>query len=292
MFYFDLPYGVLDPCPKWDKKLTQDDLVAVLKQVGAVNKNNHFVVGFWVHWKQVHELVKVLETMNYSDITPIYWHKENMTYLGRKGRWTMSCETFITAKNMGSLKPTEFPDYMPLNPRERHNFWDGRVCRPQSVDAQNKIINPTEKPPAFAKWFFEMYCKPGDWVLIAGTGAGGDVRGAIEAKLNVFGVDIDPYQLDELHRQLLTLQADQKNRADKQLKKPNRKKKADAEDDSDSASAPEAVDEGVTCGGCGVKNLKADDLVDCEKCQKPRCNSCLAPGNKLCAYCESETTLK
>ena len=67
-----------------------------------------------------------------------------------------------------------------------------------------------EKPEYVAKWILRRLTKPGDTVIIAGFGAGGDVRGALNAGCNVYAIEQDLKQFNATKRMmpLFTLKPD------------------------------------------------------------------------------------
>jgi hypothetical protein len=55
-------------------------------------------------------------------------------------------------------------------------------------------INIHEKPDWLAEALLAQYTRPGQWIVIGGFGAGGDVRGALNAGLNVVAIENDQEQ--------------------------------------------------------------------------------------------------
>jgi hypothetical protein len=55
-------------------------------------------------------------------------------------------------------------------------------------------VNQHETPSYVAKWFGNAYTHPNDWVIVCGAGAGGDVRGFLQAGCNVVAIEKDPEQ--------------------------------------------------------------------------------------------------
>ena len=55
-------------------------------------------------------------------------------------------------------------------------------------------INIHEKPDWLAEELLSQYTRPGQWIVVGGFGAGGDVRGALNAGLNVVAIENDPEQ--------------------------------------------------------------------------------------------------
>ena len=57
-------------------------------------------------------------------------------------------------------------------------------------------INIHEKPDWLAEALLSQYTRPGQWIVVGGFGAGGDVRGALNAGLNVVAIENDPDQFN------------------------------------------------------------------------------------------------
>jgi hypothetical protein len=51
-----------------------------------------------------------------------------------------------------------------------------------------------EKPDYLSWKFLSIFCKSGQWVIVAGFGAGGNVRGPIDAGMNVVAVEAGTQQ--------------------------------------------------------------------------------------------------
>ena len=77
------------------------------------------------------------------------------------------------------------------NPVERQNIIMGPSKRVLSKNAQGKAINIHEKPDWLAEAILAQYTKPGQWIVVGGFGAGGEVRGALNAGLNVVAIEND-----------------------------------------------------------------------------------------------------
>jgi hypothetical protein len=74
------------------------------------------------------------------------------------------------------------------------NTWTGPGPRPFFLGADGKWANPCEKPSSLAKFIFERYVNPNDYVFILGSGAGGDLEGAIRARRNVVAIERNAVQ--------------------------------------------------------------------------------------------------
>ena len=70
---------------------------------------------------------------------------------------------------------------MPTDPLQHHNIINGPKMGKRAVDVDEKEINPCEKPDYFAEWILRRLTKAGDNVIVAGFGAGRDLRGALNA---------------------------------------------------------------------------------------------------------------
>ena len=80
---------------------------------------------------------------------------------------------------------------MPADPLQRHNIIIGPKMGKRAVDVDEKEINVCEKPAYLSEWILRKLTKPGDTVVVAGFGAGGDLRGALNAGCNVLAIEQD-----------------------------------------------------------------------------------------------------
>ena len=203
--FFDLPFAVLPTATApWDVLLAVDDLRNLIRGLEVVQDADSWHVVFVVHWKQVADLAKVLEELGYVNIMPVYWHK-----LGHKPQvmvhqFAPAVEIMITARRVRGSGASAYYDMAP-DPAERHNFMEFSATVTPLRDSHSNVYNISRKPSELAEWFFSKFARPGSNVLILGTGAGGDVMGAINLGLNVTAVEKDKGQFDLFADHLLTL---------------------------------------------------------------------------------------
>lgn len=295
-FFFDLPYGVLSKeVAPWDTPLSKEDLVAVVSSVRHLLQGPTHHVGFWCYWKQLGMLAEVLESEGYTGISTVYWYKDDQTVVGKETNLTFAVEIMVVASfRIGS----NIPYYnFSQNPRERHNFIQSPGLHKylQYLDKPSQpIVNPCQKPVAVAKWFFERYVRFGGTVVIAGTGAGGEVLSALECGLNVIGMDTDAEQLKVLAAHIDTF-ATRKAAEAAAAKKATAAKNL-AKDLDEAAEKPEAADDAVYCQTCGAMKQPSDTELACAECQLPQCQSCgyarnakkTAENRVLCGKCKGK----
>ena len=158
------------------------------------------------------------------------------------------------------------PCTLDYNPMERHNHITGHTLSTYRRNADGEKINIHEKPTYLARQLATMFCSPGDWVVVCGSGAGGEVFGCIEAGMNVVAIDKDEVQIKALCANLLTYDAEQELKADREnTKSANRKTlKGDPKARKLIANA---------CANCGVAK-EGLERGDCARCGGPLCSQC------------------
>ena len=84
---------------------------------------------------------------------------------------------------------------LPANPYDRHNIVNGPGQRVYDRNAEGKTINGCQKPAYLSEYFAARCLQPNNWVYVAGSGAGGDVMGFMNAGHNVLAMEKDAPQL-------------------------------------------------------------------------------------------------
>jgi hypothetical protein len=242
--HWDLPFGVLDPETsgvKWDTPLTESKFATLLRNFEAIQLSLSWFVSFNCDVTQAGMLIKALQNENYVHITPVCWYKEGQTKVANKQQLTPAFELMIVARKQrsGHAAFSNLAD----NPTERHNFISGPPQRTYLVDAKGQKVNPTQKPEYVFEWVLTRFAAPNLPVLICGTGAGGEVRAAMNLKIDVVGVERDPHQLEELYNSLVTHTTEKKlevDRTDRKQKAAKAKQsKADEKKDGEPRDQPE-----------------------------------------------------
>ena len=184
----------------WDHQLTWDEFSDILKQVDVLQKAEKYCVIFWHKPDDTHIIRDVLEKRSYKELTHFYWHKT--------GHYTPTPTfTYTSSMEMCTIAYTpnrkECPQNLPLDPRKRHNFVDMPAVSVYMKHDDGTVINECQKPVELAKLLISNHISPGGNVLVLGTGAGGEVMGAVAAQCNVVGVEKDPKQFKGLVANLI-----------------------------------------------------------------------------------------
>jgi hypothetical protein len=199
-----MPFGVLteeNSGVEWDIRLTQDDLHSVLKQFEAVQKGPRHFASFNCCIEQAGMIMEVLKDNDYKFVCPVYWLKTAQTSITPQNQLTPACEVLIVARKQttGNIAICNLDQ----NPTKRTNVITGPSNQEYLKTKTGEKVNPTQKPEYLIQWILERFANPGSTVLILGSGAGGEVRGALAAGHHVTGLDLDMAQLTALHADLV-----------------------------------------------------------------------------------------
>ena len=270
--YTDAPFGYeLFP---HDQQITLQGLTNQSKQFDAINTKESHV---WIVIHKVDDIGIVKEAMTargYQNLQNVYWIKPDHYVAGPIHRLTPVVEvvTFGCLPNAQGIHWNVSED-----PRQRPNVFSCKSVGSLARDSSGNVINVTEKPPELAKHLLGMFCKKGGTVLIVGTGAGGCVKGALEAGLNVIGVENDEKQYNQLYAEMNAWVGKLKKAKEPVVaKQPKAKKPSEAPAPkdvlSDAATEPAvftsvvpAVEEGI-CFSCDQPGTEGNPLLGCAKC--------------------------
>jgi hypothetical protein len=254
----------------WDKRPNMDSLKKIIISFKAVTTAKKWTIGFWCHVVQAGEIVEVFKEQGISRIQPVYWVKDPAGLL-EKNELTNGVEMLI----VGVFEEEGERVHLNLDndPRQRNNVHYGppmTMYQPLPDGVEGHRLHPCEKPTSTAEWFFKKYAEEGSTAVICGSGAGGDVRGALMAGLDVVGLDCDGVQVKELSRLLRDDEVRQR------LQEMNRilgveKEMEDAKADEGSA---EEGDLPPQCKCCGKRQKGAGPLEECIECGKMVCPPC------------------
>jgi hypothetical protein len=203
----------------------------------------------------------------------VTWWKTDQNVRGDKQDLTWATEQGVLG-NKKSADASVNRCNMSSNPTERHNVITGPALHKLSKNSEGNVVNQHESPTYVAKWFGDKYTHDGDWVIVCGAGAGGDVRGFLEAGCNVVAIEKDPTQYAFLCESLAvyeaTLEQEDKKKQDKDGKrgKEGKNEKGD-KDDGDQGESPDLADR---CGNC--PSTVDQIMLKCTKCQKTICSMC------------------
>ena len=244
------------------------------KQFDAINTTGSYC---WIVMHKPLDTAIVHEAMaerGYKNMSYIFWEKPNHYVEGPNTRLTPSVE-------MGTVGC--YPDASHIkvnassNPRDRPNIVRAPSVLTLAKDLAGNVINATEKPPGLAQWLFNTYCPKGSTVLIVGTGAGGCVKGAVEAGMNVIGVENDEKQFkaleSEMHKWIAdTNKAPPKPKlrypADDKIDKLSPVKKPSGGNLIEDRKGEEVAVSVGKCFNCDEAGSDDDPLLPCSSCEK------------------------
>jgi hypothetical protein len=309
--YFDSPYGY-DLFPH-DQQITTTGLISQSKQFDAFNtQKNHT----WIVMHKPTDSLLVQEAMlerGYKNLSHVFWHKPNQYVDGPNYNLTPVVEMGTVGCIPGAAS---VPHNMNTDPRKRPNMISIPSVTTLSKDTAGNILNPTEKPPGLARWLLETFCPKGSNVLIVGTGAGGCLKGAVIAGMNVIGVENDEKQFhalqSEMNAWVAGMSAEKKKKQAKSLKQASDTSASPEKKPKDkpvaevpvSLSQVSAIQEGK-CFGCdGAPNAEDGELLQCALCDKmlhklacleqhpPNADGSESDVGLICGFCKRELALK
>ena len=278
LIIFDTPYGV-GQAP-WDKEpLSAEDLQVILSQINAVQSGVSGVIALWGAWTMLPEYHKVLQKTNYNkDLHKIFWYKENQNVEGNKDQFTLAVEELLVGR-MKTTDKTLNTCQLPNNPVERHNIITGPTLHTYKKNEKGEKINMHEKPKYLATWLCETFTKPGDWVLVIGAGAGGEVFGALDGMCNVVAIEKDPEQAEALESNLRRYESELEMKERTSAKQRKAKKNAIQKAKDDALAR--------ACHNCGCH--RSDEIErPCIECDLACCKTCLilySEAGEGCGFC-------
>jgi hypothetical protein len=272
--HFDAPYGYeLFP---HDQQITASSLSVQSRQFDAINTQTNHV---WMVMHKPEDTNIVIEAMidrSYKNISHFFWHKPNQYVEGPPNRLTPVVEmgTIGCIPDANSIHTN-----MSSDPRQRPNMVSVPSLTTLTKDTAGNIINPCEKPPGLGEWLFKTFCPKGSTVLIIGTGAGGDLKGAVLAGMNVIGVENDEKQFKQLQSEMnawvANLAKEKKKEQGKSIKQATDQSLSPAKGSKKpkDKEGPEPVETVLAetfgaCFACDEKEKDGDPLVKCATCDK------------------------
>ena len=276
----DPPYGL--NIAEWDDApLTEDALYSLFRGFLFLRKEQTLVtVVMWCSPFELALVKKVMMDLNFKYIQVLTWYKSGYNQVSGP-----AC-TFLPATEMAIIgfqgNPSTAAQYlnMPADPLQRHNVIIGPKMGKRAIDAEGKEINQTEKPMYLSEWILRKLTKPGDTVVVAGFGAGGDLRGALNAGCNVFGIEKDIRQFNAVKRMLPTFKPQSNLRMVVQPAMVN----FGFEWYERFAPYCKNFDEAIfECPGC-EKEWPGQGF-ECPACNLPCCRGCLPEESEQCKNC-------
>jgi hypothetical protein len=315
--FSDLPFGI--GMADWDvASWTSAELRKVINQVAAVNNGN---VTMWVSVINIDDYKDykaVFKERNWQTVHPFAWMKEDHNQTG-VNCYIYAWETLLVAyyPNANAVNW-----YTSKNPLHRPNYCTLPGITKRLLHNDGSLVNPHEKPPGLIEFFLKNHVDPNSWVMIIGSGAGGDIAGAIKTQ-NVVAVERDEKQWARTVARFSNMEVEIKEvaeekiaAAEKAVELANKKKKAkeaadkkmaedptqdpDAENEDEvpdvsaSAAAPSKLvvwPEGTTCITCENTDVDSNQQLQCAVCSSFHCLLCLVFTDEYgfrCATCSEK----
>ena len=273
--YTDSPFG-FDLFPH-DQQITVTSMMNQSKQFDAFNTLSAHA---WIVVHKIddtHIVKEAMEMRGYKNLQQVFWEKPGHYVNGAMSRLTPVIEvvTIGCTPNADAIHWNVSSD-----PRLRPNLFSCPSVLSLARDSTGTVINVTEKPPQLAEFLLGMVCKKGSNVLIVGTGAGGDVKGALNAGMNVIGVENDEKQYIQLKSEMNAWVA--RLKTEKEAPKPKEvkakvtpqtsaPKKPSGKEDTVAPPANETIIPAVKdgeCFSCDEAAKEGNPLEACSQCKR------------------------
>lgn len=281
---FDTPYDML-ASEDWEHQITSIELQTIINQVSVSQMplNHPNTAIFWHKPEDTNIVMDAFRATKYQEMTHFFWHKTGHTSAAQARDYVRSVEMATIG-----FYPNRRACYVnhPNNPRDRHNFIELPHVTHFAKDADNKKINPAEKPSALAQHFCEHHIPAGGTILIVGAGAGGSVFGALKSGVNVVALENDEFQFkifsstylakEQAERdRIQAAEAEQEELKGTEVSGDDEVRKGSADENDDPANSLQ----NKTCDSCG-KPLQPDDVE-----VGAQCNMCEGIKGTMCEEC-------
>ena len=162
----------------------------LFRQIDAATNSSNFWVAMYCNHLILSDTVRELTVHGYQNVSVFVWWKNNFNL--ESAMHVLFATEFVV---MGWRRGTSgMPCHLDPNPTRRHNVFVGSQQRNFHRDSAGNIVNPYQKPAYLAYNMCKAFCEPHDTIVIVGSGAGGDIEGAVAAKMNVVAFEIDEKQ--------------------------------------------------------------------------------------------------
>ena len=159
----------------------------LFRQIDAATNSSNFWVAMYCNHLILSDTVRELTVHGYQNVSVFVWWKNNFNL--ESAMHVLFATEFVV---MGWRRGTSgMPCHLDPNPTRRHNVFVGSQQRNFHRDSAGNIVNPYQKPAYLAYNMCKAFCEPHDTIVIVGSGAGGDIEGAVAAKMNVVTFEID-----------------------------------------------------------------------------------------------------
>ena len=198
MLYMDMKFGGRGQIVAWDEEPhTKEELIHFFKLFSLQHAAAFATVIVWCKVEQVGMVSEAMTASGFHSVQTLYWYKkdqqQNMGGHLRVPAVEVGVICYLTGANLSNQYRNSIK--LPKNPYERHNLIIGPGQRQYDRDSEGKVINVCQKPAYLSEYFASCYLQPSSWVFVAGSGAGGDVMGFMNAGHNVVAMENDERQM-------------------------------------------------------------------------------------------------
>lgn len=132
------------------------------------------MIALWVNISLITMYWDFLKKNGWKGIMPFAWVKPDQHQM--TAHYNLQCmEVMLLAWRQSSVAPYEKRLKFQRDHREHRNYFEHPYTN-QLTKRGGQFVNKAEKPFRLTEKFFARYTSPKDYVVIIGTGAGGDVE--------------------------------------------------------------------------------------------------------------------
>ena len=278
LIHWDMRYGL--GVADWDTLLTDSQLTLFFQQMAIINKAAHHVLTLHTHFADAGRIRKAMSDHGYQHIHPLYVYKPNQNLKG-VNQFIFAVDLILVGykSSRNDIKLT-FSD---PNPTMRHNMIFSHSVNSRFSVSGGDPVNITQKHPGVAAYLGQVFCTPGDLVMVIGAGSGSEVIGFNRAGMNVVGIEKDSRQFRGCCARLVQEHAENKKvmaqHALEVAQVDHLKRQAsgfqhyepdaapndsDSDGDDESPAVVSAATECVSCGEVLGDDVGKCDLITCE----------------------------
>ena len=201
----DMPYKK-ELGEEWDTAfITFDELVHILNSINIRNLSPFHVVVLWINPSQLNVVTEALLATGHDNVQQMFWGKIDNRPPVPPHRFGSITEQCVVGYSKGTPNYSSYLN-MPLDIMSRGNLMMSKGLHTLTKNVSGEVINRFEKPPWLAQHLISILTKPGAEVLVLGSGAGGDVKGILNAGRDCLAIESDTKQYDAMVANLLTYQ--------------------------------------------------------------------------------------
>ena len=278
LIYADLPYGI--GMADWDVAMTYDELVLMLAQVMIINTAQFHTLVLWVGFDQMALTTKAMKDSGYVAVHPVFHNKIDANF-------PQSCHVHLSCVEVMlwgyKTKSGTFGPHlrMPQNLHERQGIFNGPSKKVHDKNADGTVINHCEKIEWLSELVAKRTCPHNSRALVLGSGAGGDVRGLMNAGLDIVCIEKDTKQVGSMVRLLRTYEP----KVQLHLEVNNYRIRQYVQGEADRADIAE-----TNCTLCPADRKEGLEMTKCPDCTRDFCKDHFPEfgvEEGICEYCRA-----